>query len=400
MAPHRSVDVAPDGSAYVMVPSQGAVEIYRASLGNTYKSRVPDRAQQVRAVTRESAVPAGDVSIQAYSRADVIARAEQMANTTWTWYNDYDWFPGQFFADGVDRARPTDAVKPVQLGSTNGTSYTGIPYTWGGFDSPWTRSDWGSGLWTSWSTGLTKYRSVGKRGPLVGKSNTTCGVYSENCWPDSGAYAGALGIDCSGFVAAASGNTYTSKPGTGSLMTAGYDVKGTDSMATSIWRVQPGDFFVSNAHTLYYDYLLLDGTGVVTLEATTDGSPEGAKYYSRTWSNLQTTMTAHRAWSARGTGDGPNAPFTTGGSGSACYSTRGQSVWYKFTVSSSTTVTLSGISGGDPDLYIYDSSLGTVGESEHAGTTGESVPIAPGTYYARVHIWSTSALCVYYTISW
>lgn len=110
---------------------------------------------------------------------------------------------------------------------------------------------------------------------------------------------------------------------------------------------------------------------------------------------------SHRSWWAKANGDGPEVAFTSSGQGSACYGVRGQAVWYRFTISGPRTVTLTGISGGDPDLYILDSYFALVGRSINGGTTNESVYVSSaGTYYAMVHIWSTQGTCVYWTTGW
>jgi hypothetical protein len=158
------------------------------------------------------------------------------------------------------------------------------------------------------------------------------------------------------------------------------------------------NFFVSTGHTLYYEYANPDGTAFNTLEATTDGAPQAAKRYLRNWTAMNGW--AYRSWWARAAGDTPGTAKTSPGGGSACY-VRGQSVWYRFTVSTTRSVALTGISGGDADLYVYNSTLSTIiGKSKNAGSSSESVVISAGTYYARVYVYYDNGGCVGYTISW
>jgi hypothetical protein len=86
-----------------------------------------------------------------------------------------------------------------------------------------------------------------------------------------------------------------------------------------------------------------------------------------------------------GLGDSPGTAKTTLGAGSATYG-RGQSIWYKIVTSAPRDVLLTNISGGDADLYVYNSSFGLVGQSVAAGYESEVVRLnAAGTYYARVY---------------
>jgi hypothetical protein len=404
MFPGRPVELGPDGRVYVLVPRQKTVSVYAVQLGESYTSkayRVP--LDQPGSMTASP----GEVGIAALGRKEVFERARTMANLTWTWRSNYDWFNGEWFSDRQDKARPSAAPKPNQLNLADGATAWGIPYYWGGFDSPWTKSDWAGSRWSSWSGALSYYLNQGKRGPLVGDTDSNCtdidpDPNKNSCWDN--VYPGGAGIDCSGFVAAASGNYYSSKPGTSQLASSGYDWRGSDSTTVALRRLQPMNFLVrtdSNSHTLYYFRRWYDLSKVETLEATTASTPQGAKFYSRYWSDLA-AYPYHRAWWPMSSGVSPELALTTSGLWSACYGIAGQAVWFRFTISGPRTVTLTNISGGDPDLYVYDSNFNLKGSSSNGGTSNESVSLSTaGTYYAMVHIWSnTSGGCVYWTISW
>lgn len=404
MEPKRPAEVTPDGSVYILVPTRRSAHVYHVALGKTFSRKAFRPLPPAGPLSSSSGGSSGEVGTLALSRYYVYDRARTMANTTWTWRNAYDWFNGEWFADKQDRQRPTDAPKPSQLvGLADGSSTSGIPYYWGGFDSPWTKSDWAGSRWSSWSGALSYYINKSQKGPLVGDTNSACGAL-PHCWkdpndPTKGTYPGGAGIDCSGFIAAASGNSYTSKPGTGNLAGAGYDWKGSDSIAYSLWRLQPMNFLVNSGHTLYYYKRKSDLSGYDTLESTVDGAPQGSKFYSRTSLG---GYTAHRSWWSKGTGEGPEVAYTSSGGGSACYGVNGQTRWYKFTVSGPTTVKLTTILGGDPDLYVYDTNFNLIGRSTKGGYSDEAVSISSaGTYYAMVHRFSgTDGGCVNWIISW
>lgn len=402
MPPRRPVEVTEDGKVYAMIPGKEAVSIYAVDLGTNYHTRAYRLPLDGFVTNEEQATQAPAVTTTSLNRYQVFDRARTMTNTSWVWRNDYDWFNAEWFSDWRDRSRTEagNATKPPQLvGVADGATVAGIPYYWGGFDSPWTKSDWAGSRWSNWNGALNYYRNQNKRGPLVGDVDSSCTSGLTNC-QTNGVYRGGAGIDCSGFVAAASGNSYSSKPGTGTLASSGYDWRGNDTVTVALRRLQPMNFLVISGHTLYYYRRQVDLSGIATLEATIDGSPKGAKFYTRTMSDIQ-NYPHHRSWWTKSSGDGPEVAFTSSGSGSACYGVAGQVVWYKFTISGPRTVTLTGISGGDPDLYVYNSSFSLVGRSSNGGTLNESVSInAAGTYYAMVHVWSTQGGCVRWTIGW
>ena len=368
IAPRRTAEVAPDGSVYVMVPGATRVSLYRVALGSAYRSKVPiNPTRKASTGTPRAASPLRWGT--SLTRSEVIDRADQVAFTGWYWHNSYDQHP-----DGSPRG---GATKPSQLvGAYDGQYFQGVPYLWGGFDTPWSYSDWGADLWSNWAGALNRYYSLSQPGPLVG--NTTDTVY----------YSSA-GLDCAGFVYAALGDTANPKKGTTSLMS--------DGLAAGVATAgQPGDYFANSAHTFFYHYRRVDGLGMNTLEETTDGSPQAAKRYSRTFSDAASY--SHRSWWPYGTGEGPFQAYTVWNSASSCL--RGMNTWYSFTVNGGTNVTVSGISGGDVDLYVYrQSDYALVGSSANGGTANELVPINPGTYFAVVHQWSPS-VCVSWSMWW
>lgn len=428
LPPKKFVEVSLDGTLYAMVPELEGTTIYHVRLGQNYRSLIkrPTQTQQsqsqqllgqrLRLFQTEPLEPESPtISPAPISRRAALDRALAMMGTQWNWYNVYN-----YFLDGT--SRPSDAIRPRQLmGLGDGAVVQGIPYTWGGFDSMWTNSDYQP--WSSWHGALTHPNYWG---PLVGKTNTDCGQIPSRCW-SSGTYAGTAGIDCSGFVAASSGKYVSGnlKPGTTALGTNNdltYDwIGSSSSLSYSLYRSQPMNFIGSNQHVFFMEYGVPepDGSEFKTIEATTDYSAaqgnQGAKRYVRSYNEVRGYL-YHRSWWPRndpryGGSDGPREARTFGGAQSACYGMKGQSVWYRFNVSSSTTVRLVGISGGDADLYIYTGDpwnetvnpLRYYGRSRNGGTLTESVAIySPGTYYARVftYLLDVNGTCAYFTINW
>lgn len=192
-----------------------------------------------------------------------------------------------------------------------------------------------------------------------------------------------------------------------------YDWKGAGGMALSLYRAQPLSMFVRSSGTPQHVFFLEfgmpepDGSVIKTLEATVDGPDARAKRWERTWLYAQGYQ-HHRSWWPRCCGAGPREPLYNPGPGSACHGIKGQSVWYRFTTSGPRTISLTGISGGDVDLYIYQGdpyvSMNLVNRSRNGGRQNESVYVTrAGTYYARAFTYlleQNNGSCATYNINW
>jgi hypothetical protein len=391
---HRPVEVTSDGRVYAMIAGKQAVSIYAVTLGAGYTPKAWRAPLDQGDATNDSS-PIQPKAFTSLSRSQVYNRARTMTLAAWTWYSSYDWTNAEF-AGGQDRNRSAlgPNTKPNQLiPLVDGKTVRGIPYYWGGYDSPWTKSDWAGVKWSNWNSALAYYRNQtpSKKGPLVGYVIANGGVYS-----------GGAGIDCSGFVAAASGRTYVTKPGSQGLASQGSDWRGapaTNTVTVALRRLQPMNFLVTSNHILYYYRRSRDLSGIETLESTVAGSPQGAKSYKRIWSELQ-SYAYHRSWWYIAAGDSPEKAVTSQGARTTCYGA-GQTIWYKFTVpAGARNVTLSDISAGDVDLYVYNELFKLQGSSKQIGTLDESVSIsAAGTYYAMVHVLLGSG-CITWSIAW
>ncbi|MCL6451026.1 MAG: PPC domain-containing protein [Acetobacteraceae bacterium] len=404
--PHKPVEVTPAGEVYCLVPGREAVSVYRATPGASYHSRLrkpgsaapagPPGGEWARdtAGGGPSHDEAGTAAVyygkfKGYpipqDRAGVRSRALQCCDYAWTWYSKYDYLP-----NGTPRSSTT-ATKPSHLvGLANGSGTTAIPYCWGGWDSPWTKSD--NWQWNNFGDALTKYTTYG---PLMGNVGCTD-------W-----YSGSCGLDCAGFVAAASdayycgliNGDYCYKPGTSRLQADGKVVSnavGVPSTGspnyTNLSGMQPMSFFVNSGHVMFYYYRLLDGSGMRTLESTVAGTVQACKRWSRTWSELSGYYC--RDWWDRVTGDDFTVAYTSKTGKTVL---QGAQVYYKFQAAgSSTTVTVTA-SSGDPDLYVYNSSYGYITKATNVGSDSITFSTTPGAwYYAKVHAWSDCT----YSISW
>jgi hypothetical protein len=403
--PWQPVAVTPAGEVYVLVPGRTMVSVWKAVPGQRYASRLTHVSGTQSgagdgSLSGTDATGAGTgVGILAIyygkfkgypipqTRSGVRTRAMQMVDYTWTWHTTYD-----YLATGQSRAT-MGATAPDHFATlVEGSTVHGIPYCWGGWDSLWTYSD--NWQWTSFGGALTKYYP--NKGPLVGNINSAAWI------------SGTAGIDCSGFVAAASdayycglvGSDYCYKPGCGTLQTNGKTVSNVVSPPTTpvspnyayFSGMQPMDFFVNSSHVLYYKYRLIDGSGMATIESTTTGTEDGAKTYSRVWSDLRNYSC--RSWWDKMTGDDFNVAFTTKTGRTAI---QGTQIYYTFqAVSSSSTITVTA-SYGDPDLYAYNSSYGFINKSTLPGSDTLTITTTAGAwYYIKIHAWTD---CIY-TITW
>lgn len=390
MNPRRSVDAGPDGAIYAMVPATSGLTIYKVTLGSTFVSRLPSGSSAQLALRSSGGHFGAPLQTDSLRSRKVTAdRASTMVNSNWIWHNQYN-----FHSNGAGR----NTTIPIQLsGLADGTPVTGIPYDWGGYDStgfadgPGSHSDGSS--WTQWDGGTGAINiNYPSNGPLIGNTDLSASYVGDTA-----------GIDCSGFIYAAAGYIDNPKKGTYSLMTGGSQPGIAISYAGDI---QPMNYFVTPAHSFFYEYRQFsDASGFNTIEATVAGNPQGAKRYFRTWGDAGGYQ-QHSFWGYT-TGDSYAQPYTSPGFGSACFYVRGQNVWYHFYSSTAAPVTLTGISGGDPDIWVIqdDGSVpptgATVGSSTNGGTTNEQVNLpGAGWYYAFVHVNSTTGNCVLWTINW
>jgi hypothetical protein len=151
-----------------------------------------------------------------------------------------------------------------------------------------------------------------------------------------GAYAGTAGIDCSGYVYAAAGYSSGAWPTLKKATSELRQPQGTEFAgweAGPVDNLQPMNYFVANnnSHTFYYEYRYIDGSGISTLEATTEpaNGMQGAKQYNR---NLRVFFLhptdpngwQHRSWWQYNPGESYVSAVTTRGSSAACMGVKGE----------------------------------------------------------------------------
>jgi len=390
--PNKIVEVTKDGEIFIMVPKAQETIIYKVVLGERHFPEINNTKnfgnnKSVKESINTTTVVYGGFKGYPISqtRSSTRERALQMINYSWTWNNKYDYFPNGTY-------RPSDLGKPNQLKNLgNGALVTGIPYTMGGWDSPWTWSD--GQPWRSFASSLSYYSTYG---PLVGNTGNN-------------RYSGTSGLDCAGFVAAASdtykigtinGTTYC-KPNCYYLYRDGKSatdaIGGTSGTASwNAWSgIQPMDFFVKpDLHVLMYNLRLLDGSGISTLECTTSigysdySSPsQGAKLSQRRWSDLNGYY--HKSRWDRQTGDDFNLSFTSPNTLSAI---QGQQIYYAWNATTTGNKTVSVYANsGDPDLYIYDQNYNFIAKSDNLGSDSITFYATAGQkYYFKIHIYSYS----------
>ncbi|MBI3522724.1 MAG: hypothetical protein HY071_06425 [Chloroflexi bacterium] len=394
ISPHRTAEITSDGQVYVMVPAADKLTVYRVDLGTTYRSSVA-RSSAAGLSQREDTARAQSIGFPLRSRRLVALRASEMNTFLWPWHLSYN-----FYSSGLPRPLGT-APNQTQLAS-DGQFIVGIPYNWGGFDSThfsdggWSHSDWATWQAFDGADGALN-RYYPQPGPVVGNTQTDVLI-------------GSAGIDCSGYVYAAAGYTSAEGPkkSTVHLRAApGDPYAGWDAGAYD--NVQPMNYFVANndSHVFYYEYRYIDGSGISTLEAVAEnGAPiQGAQQRSRSLRDLVVGQWQHRSWWTYDPGQTYAIPYTAPTYGCfALMGVRGEMVWYRFSTAG-TTVRLTEITGGDPDLFVVADNGGVpgtvlLGSSWHVGQQDESVSLPAGNYFAYVHIYATSGGCVTWRITW
>lgn len=230
-----------NNSIFLMVPKSNAIEIQKVSLGKQNKSNM-DKISKNALNTQETYNALSEYNElelfavypeTSLTREEVLDRANRMASFTWTLTADNIDFNT---VSSTNRSKVTipyyirQIISSGQLNNGGTVTLTGIPYCWGGFMSQYSTS---SGLYFA---------------DAIRSSYTAGNVINAG----SGYIGGTAGIDCSGFVSAAYGET--SKMGTSALLTYGSSVAKTDYLRTM-------DYFVKDGHTLLFYQWLNQSTG-------------------------------------------------------------------------------------------------------------------------------------------
>lgn len=216
------VKIDDDGNIYLMLCKEEQIMVYQVVLGTGDVSTLNERKEiflneKVKEKENDSQIietrATGDVvSLTPYQ---VYTRAFAMSSMQWT----------VSAANKNTSLASGTAILPNYIASASvGSTVTGIPYCWGGFNGYDTV---GSGI------GNMKFSLACQQSVMTGN------VYCVT----AGRVGGTVGLDCSGFVGSAYG--LTTKPSTTNLATFGYATTWTD--------IGSMDFFVdSGNHAMLY----------------------------------------------------------------------------------------------------------------------------------------------------
>lgn len=251
--PLRHEVVTNKGDVYIMQIKSDTLIIENIDFGKTFVSRIPQLKKQAMNYSIKNEETAKITSFSAPSRTTVMNRANAMINLVWT-RNE---------ANMINK--PSGVTMPTYLENYGpGLTFTGIPYTWAGFD----------GIDTFSSTKWTSYTDAMAKGAFAGNINAT-GNYKQN----------TAGLDCSGFISSAIELGY--KTNTYGLMNL--------STAVNIGNMLPMDIFVNADHVLFLSSWGSNDT-VYTKETTVAGGIEKTKNYSRTKQWLSTNNYSSRTF--------------------------------------------------------------------------------------------------------
>lgn len=389
--PDNAVEVTRNGAILYMAPCEDAVRIYQITLGDSYDSQLDEMSEAtLQSISTQISDDIGISELHSagygspLSRSTVRTRAKAMANYSWTWNPvKYD-----HYIDGTDRNESVDP-RPSHLSPTESHTVTGIPYMWGGWDSQYSSTD--DAPWSTFAGALSYYTTYG---PLVGDTGESNAALHDGL---------GAGIDCAGFVSAASGayTSATNKPFPSTISGDTYArTPKIGAVGTQNWNkyscLQPMDVFVMlnnetyGSHVMFFDVRCMNTGGVYTYESTRikaswyDDEVQGAKRFWRSWSDLS-LFTIRSFWQLT-SGDDFNYPLTmpAKGSSSSGNCIYGESNFYKFTNTTGATITATitvTTSYGNPDLYIYNSS-NYLRKSDNSGTSTETCTVTLGNEYS------------------
>ncbi|MBS4537655.1 hypothetical protein GOQ27_04220 [Clostridium sp. D2Q-11] len=249
--PNKYMNVTNNGDIYIMIIEENQVIISKVNLDKNFKSTLKQKKSEYSIEDEEKNTNDDDIIITPMydpsipSRSTVNSRANSMTGYKWT-YNSSN---GQHSSYSY-------VTKPDYLVNTSyGSSLTGIPYCWGGFDGH-DRSSTGS--WSNFGSAMSMGKEAGN-------------VYTSGSYKSSTA-----GLDCSGFVSAAL--QFGSKYGTYGLNDMSDPISSSQLKYMDI-LIKPG------SHVLFFYSWNSDKTVVNSKEATTSGYDK-TKSYTRTWSWL------------------------------------------------------------------------------------------------------------------
>ncbi len=250
LTPEPWATVDDQGNVYLMIFTENHAEIHKVTLGKElpacdFEEIIRKKSSQ----HQDNSISESEYSIQSMTRTLALDRARNMIYLQWV-----------FLAKNANNPDPNNVWQPRYLRDTNyGTTLTGIPYCYGGFD----------GVDTSHSYSVqTNFLDAMNRG-----------IFAGNIKASGGWKTGTAGLDCSGFVS--STINLPSHNGTVSL----WD---NHSFQKSLSNRQCMDIFIHRTnHVLFYHSDYYEINGIYSMESTTDGGYyDKVKWFSRTFSWL------------------------------------------------------------------------------------------------------------------
>lgn len=200
-----------NGKLYVLHCFKNEVRIEKAMFSDSYRSSLPQLAEQSRKRKEKFLNIQKAENKTSLSRVEVIDRAEELRALTWT------------LEKGHKVVLKNTILSSVVSNAKNGSTFTGVPYCWGGYYGLTDRSSLGtySGLFTR---DIKKIFSDGSRYMAGNVKNAGLGYIGKT-----------IGIDCSGFISSV--YDLNKKEYTGSLKSDYYSIQFSE--------LQPGDMIVS-----------------------------------------------------------------------------------------------------------------------------------------------------------
>lgn len=224
--PKRYMQITGEGNIYLFVPTEESFEIRKISVAGQQTTAMEQIKKEALRLEKNYTQQAKSMTKRnvALSRTEVLDRADEMLNYTWTLQEKNTKL---MYAETIILPRYIAAIVEEKEGEDDWkVSMTGIPYCWGGFASPYNTS------------------SKSRISYMLNKRNYTAGnIYSEEQY-----IGGTAGLDCSGFVGTAYG--IKEKINTSMLLGIGKKLTGMEQLQSMDMLLYPGNHVI-----LYYDEL-------------------------------------------------------------------------------------------------------------------------------------------------
>ncbi len=234
--PDTYIQVVEDGGVYLLVAGKGKVQVQQVSWTAEQSSALEEVKVRTEILAQEYKKEARSQMYHKFkpgvTRKEAWKRAQEICNYTWKLRKSNTRVSKS--EPGVDLPREVIAAMKENEGKTSWkVTMKGIPYCWGGFDSPY------GGM-----HGESFRTLIEAKGYVAGNINTTGYLKYYTA-----------GLDCSGFVSAVLGSK--KKMSTGALLGFGREIKTHKELSSMDILVCPGD------HVIMFREWLEDGVMLV-----------------------------------------------------------------------------------------------------------------------------------------